>query len=109
MSFFYQRRKIPYKKCLAHHLIGILASDGSLYPCWNLQGIPDYSYGSIYRKSFSDLWYGEKRQNILKKIAKGECSNYCLGKTSFYRYDYYNRLLEYLTSDKDKVGHINFL
>ncbi|MGA1874520.1 MAG: radical SAM protein [bacterium] len=99
----------PYNICLAHHLIGILGSDGNLYPCMALRGEIDYSFGSIYRDTFRDIWYGERRKVVLKKISLHECSSRCLGQTSFFRYDYYNQLLEYLTTAKEKVGHLYFL
>lgn len=99
----------PYQVCLAHHLIGILASDGYLYPCWTLKGDLEYAYGSIYRDSFRDIWYGQKRKAILEKISKGECRDRCVRRMSYYRYSYYNQLLEYLTAAEEKVGHKHFL
>ncbi len=99
----------PYPLCLAHHLIGILASDGNLYPCRTLRGDADYSYGSIYRESFQNIWYGEKRKAVLKKISRKECANKCPGRTTYLRYDHYNQLLEYLNQGKDNVGHGEFL
>lgn len=99
----------PYNVCLAHHLIGILGSDGNLYPCRTLRGEADYSYGSIYRDSFKDIWYGDKRKAVLEKIARKECAAKCLGQTFHLRYDYYNKLLEYLARGRDKVRHVDFL
>jgi cyclic pyranopterin phosphate synthase len=102
----------PYPLCLAHHLIGILGSDGNLYPCRTLRGESDYTYGSIYRETFQDIWYGERRKSVLKKISRKECADKCLGCTSYLRYDHYNQWLEYLShlsQGKDKVEHGEFL
>ena len=100
---------LPYNNCLAHHLIGILGSDGHLYPCMALRGEVDYSYGCIYRDTFQDIWYGKKRKAVLKKITQKECLARCLDQNSHFRYYRYNHLLEYLTTAKEKVGHIDFL
>ncbi|MEW6381378.1 MAG: radical SAM protein [bacterium] len=102
-------RSLPYSLCLAHHLIGVLASDGSLYPCRTLRGDTDYAYGSIYRESFQSIWQGEKRKAVLEKIARKECASRCLGRTFYLRYDHYNQWLEYLSQGRDKVGHVEFL
>lgn len=99
----------PYPLCLAHHLIGTLGSDGNLYPCRTLRGEADYSYGSIYREAFQNIWYGEKRKAVLKKISQKECAGKCLGRTSYLRYDHYNQWLEYLSLGKDKAEHGEFL
>ncbi len=108
-SFSPENKTLPYTICLAHHLVGVLGSDGHLYPCGALRGEVDYSYGSIYRGSFQDIWYGKKRKAVLKKIIRKECADRCLGRTSYSRYDHYNNLLQYLTTNKEKVGHIDFL
>ncbi|MCL6583930.1 MAG: radical SAM protein [bacterium] len=102
-------RPLPYSPCLAHHLIGILSSDGNFYPCRTLRGDADYAYGSIYRDSFQNIWYGEKRKAVLEKIARGDCSARCLGHTFYLRYDHYNHWLEYLSRGRDRVGHVEFL
>ena len=107
--FSRENKPLPYTICLAHHLVGILGSDGHLYPCRALRGEVDYSYGCIYRDTFQDIWYGKKRRAVLKKIIQKECANRCLSQTSYFRYDHYNYLLEYLTTTKEKVGHIDFL
>ncbi|MEW5804917.1 MAG: radical SAM protein [bacterium] len=110
-SFDQEYTDTPYPLCLAHHLIGILGSDGSLYPCRTLRGEADYSYGSIYRETFQNIWYGERRRAVLDKIARNECSDRCLGLTSYLRYDHYNQLLEYMKQGwgKDKAEHGEFL
>ncbi len=107
--FYRGYKNLPYDICLAHHLIGILGSDGNLYPCCTLRGEVEYSYGSIYKNSFKEIWFGEKRKEVLEKINQKECINYCLGRNTYFHYDHYNQLLEYLTKDKEKVGHIDFL
>jgi len=99
----------PYPLCLAHHLVGILGSDGNLYPCRALRGEADYAYGSIYRETFQNIWHGERRKAVLKKISKKECADKCLGRTSYLRYDHYNHLLEYLSQGKDMPQHGEFL
>lgn len=44
----------------------IISSDGSVYPCWRFWGKQEYSYGSLYEKTFHEIWKGERRKAIEK-------------------------------------------
>lgn len=46
----------------------IISSDGEVYPCWRVWGNKKYSYGSLYKKSFEEIWKGKKRQKVEKYI-----------------------------------------
>lgn len=41
-----------------------IASDGEVYPCWRMWGKKEFSYGSMYEKSFEEIWKGERRKEI---------------------------------------------
>jgi len=42
----------------------IISSDGEVYPCWRMWGKNEYSYGSLYKKSFEEIWRGQRRKKI---------------------------------------------
>jgi radical SAM protein with 4Fe4S-binding SPASM domain len=45
-----------YKKCLSSQLQPCVGADGNVYVCTNHRGYKQYSYGSLYKKSFKDIW-----------------------------------------------------
>lgn len=97
----------PYDRCFGHHLVGIVAADGEMYACCSTRGREKYSFGNIKEKSFTEIWHGPQRQKVLEKVSEGECKRYCLGHTSYMRYDHYNELFNYLT--ESQKPHANFL
>ncbi len=50
--------------CQAVNLISAISGDGEVYPCWRFWGNEKYSYGSLYEKSFEEIWQGKRRQEI---------------------------------------------
>ncbi len=98
----YQPR--PYTICKAHHLIGILCADGGVYACCTTRGAPDFLYGSVYEQPFEEIWYGPERKRILEVIDKGSCRDLCVGRTTYMRYDHYNKMMEYILSEDKPHG-----
>ncbi len=63
----------------------LIASDGGVYPCWRVWGNQEFSYGSLYEKSFEEIWRGERRREIEDYLnhtppAGQECSVCCIPK-----------------------------
>lgn len=54
--------------CQAVNLITTISEDGEVYPCWRFWSNKKYSYGSLYEKSFEEIWRGERRQEINKYL-----------------------------------------
>jgi MoaA/NifB/PqqE/SkfB family radical SAM enzyme len=100
-------KPIPYDRCEGPQLVGILCADGRLYPCCSTRMSKDHCFGSVAESSFLDVWNGARRREVLEKIRTRDCRNLCLGKTSYLRYDHYNRLFQYLASQQ--AGHVDFL
>ncbi|MDP8225249.1 MAG: radical SAM protein [Candidatus Lernaella stagnicola] len=96
-----------YNLCLGHHLVGILCADGGVYACCSTRGMKPFCFGNVYEQSFAEIWHGERRREILKRINDKKCRRICVGHTSYMRYDHYNNLFEYL-ADEEKP-HGNFL
>lgn len=97
----------PYQICKAHQLIGIVCADQKLYACCSTRGKEDYCFGSFEEQSFEQIWNSERRKEVLERIDSGQCRQICVGKTSYMRYDHYNKLAEYLNSSKN--AHTSFL
>tara|TARA_Y100000310_G_C20700345_1_gene829136 strand:+ start:6218 stop:7396 length:1179 start_codon:yes stop_codon:yes gene_type:complete len=67
-----------YKKCLGSQVSPCVGADGNVYVCTNHRGYKQYSYGSIYDKSFIDIWNDiSVRNNIMKVIEEEEEFSNC--------------------------------
>ena len=97
-----ERQKL-YGKCLGLPFWAYLASSGDLYACSAFLGDERFSYGNIYKESFSDLWNGEKRKELINMMRDkwniDECREVC-------RLDEINR---YLWELKNPHPHVNFI
>ena len=67
-----------YKKCLGSQIMPCLGADGHVYVCPSMRGMKDYSYGSIYEKSFVEIWGDiQKRKKVMYKIEHEDCFSNC--------------------------------
>ena len=71
-----------YKQCIGSQLQPCIGADGEVYVCTNHRGHKDRSYGSLYKKSFSEIWADvNKRGCVMKQIENEEkfsmCSQLC--------------------------------
>ena len=55
-----------YKKCLGSQIQPCIGADGEIYICVNQRGYKDYSYGSLYDKSFKDIWNDMNSRNEVR-------------------------------------------
>jgi radical SAM protein with 4Fe4S-binding SPASM domain len=80
-----------YSECHGFHFYAIIDAKGNVVPCNIFYGNSDYIYGNIYDLSFRDIWQGQKRKDIIKKISMSgfsHCGHYRC------RLDVMNRYLE---------------
>jgi radical SAM protein with 4Fe4S-binding SPASM domain len=71
-----------YKKCLGSQISPCIGADGNVYVCTNHRGYKQYSYGSLYEKSFKEIWQDiATRQKIMDLIENKEgfknCTKLC--------------------------------
>lgn len=85
------------KLCLAPALRPIIGADGELYPCCDLRGHTEYSFGNIKEQSFWEIWDSQYKQQMFEKTMNKECLEFCS-----FPYDFYNRALDYL-GDKEQI------
>jgi radical SAM protein with 4Fe4S-binding SPASM domain len=48
----------------------VISCDGEVYPCWRGWGDRDLSYGSLYERTFGEIWRGERRKRTEEHILK---------------------------------------
>ncbi len=83
--------------CLAPALRAIVGADANVYACCDLRGYPEFSFGSLRKNTFWEIWYGDKRREVLAKTKAKECLAYCSR-----AFDWYSRAIDYLR-DSNKI------
>ncbi len=67
-----------YKNCLGSQIQPCIGADGHVYVCTNHRGYKQYSYGSLYEKSFKEIWEDiGKRRAVMNQIDNVECFSNC--------------------------------
>ena len=67
-----------YKKCLGSQLQPCVGADGNVYVCPQMRGYKEYSYGSLYDKSFEEIWNDVSvRKEKMNKIENVDCFSNC--------------------------------
>lgn len=71
-----------YKQCIGSQLQPCIGADGEVYVCTNHRGHKERSYGSLYEKSFSEIWGDvNKKGCVMNQIENKEkfskCSQLC--------------------------------
>jgi hypothetical protein len=56
-----------------------ITATGDVYICCSLTGVKEGWLGNIKLKSFFDIWHGEYRKNVLKKLDVNKCPHLCVG------------------------------
>lgn len=67
-----------YKKCLSSQIQPCISADGNIYVCTNHRGHKEYSYGSLYEKTFKEIWNDiDTRQKVMSQIEDVEKFSKC--------------------------------
>lgn len=91
-----------YPECYGLSFFSLIDAFGNVIPCNLFYKKEEFIYGNINEEKFSEIWKGERRKGIIKKIKNngvGECRKGC-------RLDVINRYLERL---KNPHPHDNFI
>jgi cyclic pyranopterin phosphate synthase len=99
-----EQPKMEYDQCLGLPFSTYVAAKGGVYTCDAFVGMDDFCYGNIYTSSFSDIWWSEKRETVLRRVAEmdiSQCHVNC-------RMDEINRYLWELKHPK-AISHLNFI
>lgn len=87
--------------CRASKLASTISADRNIYACGGLRYLPEYSFGTIDH-SFQEVWEGDRRKQVLKKLKFKNCAKYC----GYKPYVILNEVIDYLSSSRQ---HGNFL
>lgn len=63
-----------YNECMASVFHVCIDSNGDVVPCCAFMGIPEMSYGNINEKSFIEIWEGNRRKDVLKRLKDSNLS-----------------------------------
>lgn len=92
----------PYQECLGLPFTTYIDSSGDVYACSSFLGNKDFIYGNIYQYTFSEIWEGQARKEVLRRVSEmgvASCRKAC-------RLDEINR---YLWELKYPHQHVNFI
>jgi GTP 3',8-cyclase len=82
----------PYKECDGLHFWTLLDAKGNVLPCNLFYDKEGFSYGNINENSFKDIWQGEKRREVMDKVAELDkcktCGDYKCRPDLFNRHMY---------------------
>ena len=91
-------------RCLAAPLLAVIAADGTVYPCCNLRGLPDWALGTLdygAGRGFRPIWEGALRRAVMLRIQAARCLAHCTHPLSRY-----NEAIEYLRGPRYHGGFL---
>ncbi|MDO8517080.1 MAG: radical SAM protein [Nanoarchaeota archaeon] len=91
-----------YKECHGLPFFTLIDAHANVLPCNLFYNNPEFTYGNLNEKKFSEIWKSEKRQEVINKITEKGIEDCRLG----CRLDVINR---YLGRLKDPHPHDNFI
>jgi radical SAM protein with 4Fe4S-binding SPASM domain len=98
-----ESKERPYERCLGLPFFAEIVSNGNVYTCGPYLGDERFCYGNIYENTFTEIWEGGRRKQILKMVETEldvrKCMHNC-------RLDEINR---YLWGLKHPSVHVNFI
>ncbi len=69
-----------YSQCRGLSFFALIDARGNVIPCNLFYGNPEFTYGNLYEKSFSEIWKSEKRKEVtgkLKEMGVEKCREAC--------------------------------
>ncbi len=91
-----------YQECYGLPFFALIDSKGDIIPCNLFYHNSEFTYGNLYENSFSQIWQGQKRKNVLQQIREKGIETCRVG----CRLDAVNR---YLGELKVPHPHVNFI
>ena len=100
-------KKMNHEKCYAQcyglPFMTHIDSRGNVWPCVAHIGTTEFCYGNIYEETFEEIWEGNRRQEIMRKLNSLDINKIC---REACRLDEINKYLDEL---KHPGGHVNFI
>ena len=92
-----------YTQCLALPFMVYIDAKGNLWPCIVFMGKEEWKYGNLYEESFTQIWEGRQRRDLMRRFAEMDLEKNC---RELCRLDEMNK---YLTELKNPGAHVNFI
>lgn len=68
-----------YKSCFGFSFYALIDARGNIIPCNLFYNEPEFYYGNLYQNSFEEIWFGQRRLEVISKINKlnhQKCGDY---------------------------------
>jgi GTP 3',8-cyclase len=91
-----------YDACHGTSFSALLTAKGDIIPCNIFYGNPGFSYGNLNKQGFSEIWTGEKREEVITKLKESlpdNCREAC-------PLDRINRYLDRVKNPDSRDGFI---
>ncbi|MEK6913858.1 MAG: radical SAM protein [Nanoarchaeota archaeon] len=106
--------KREYQQCLGLPFMCVVDSEGGVYSCNWFWGNEKFKYGDLNKQAFQEIWEGEKKKEIIKKVTS---SKFNFDKCGECRQNNLNKWLWKLKTGEIKLEkpigeppmHINFI
>lgn len=92
-----------YTQCYGLPFMTHIDSRGNVWPCVAHIGTKEFCYGNIYEQTFEQIWEGDRREKIVKKLNSLDINKVC---REACRLDEMNKYLDEL---KHPGEHVNFI
>jgi len=69
----------PYRKCYAASFVGTIQADGNVALCCFHRGTPDLYLGNMHEQTFEEIWYGERKRQVIESLDLARCVPFCRG------------------------------
>lgn len=96
-------KKKTYSECYGMPFMTHIDARGNVWPCVAHIGNEDHCFGNIYKQSFTEIWEGYKRQQIMETLRRQDINKIC---RESCRLDAINHYLDEL---KHPGAHVNFI
>jgi len=90
----------PYGKCYGQAFATVVGADGTVWLCCHMRGKEKYALGNIHENSLENIWYGDRRRDVIDSIDFRDCVPLC-------RCDPFNRIL--WNMKHNPPPHVEFL
>ncbi len=92
-----------YKQCYGLPFMTHIDAKGNVWPCVAHIGTEEFRYGNIYEQTFAQIWEGERRQEIIRRLDGLDINKVC---REACRLDEINKYLDELRHPGE---HVNFI
>lgn len=92
-----------YKVCLGLPFMSHIDAKGDVWPCVAHIGTADFCYGNIYEQTFKEIWQGDRRKEVNKRLWSMDINKIC---REACRLDEINKYLDELKYPEE---HVNFI